>query len=144
MPCIGRAARDGVLVKGGEYLETVARVDAVALDKTGTLTEGRPRLTDVVVLDPAADEDDVLLTAARGSIVRDGSPDSVTVNGSNGVDAISVSAAGAFVRTTGLAAETAIGFGEAALDRLHIDTKLGSDSVSVSPSVFEQLQFSSV
>ncbi|MFJ4232584.1 heavy metal translocating P-type ATPase [Cellulosimicrobium cellulans] len=62
---IGRAARDGVLVKGGEFLETVARVDAVALDKTGTLTEGRPRLTDVVVLDPAADEDDVLLTAAR-------------------------------------------------------------------------------
>src|SRR5690606_23047722 len=45
--------------------ETSARVDVVALDKTGTLTEGRPRLTDVVVLDPDADRDDVLVWAAR-------------------------------------------------------------------------------
>src|SRR5699024_3659753 len=47
---IGRAARDGILIKGGEYLENSARIDAVALDKTGTLTEGRPHLNDVVVL----------------------------------------------------------------------------------------------
>ena len=62
---IGRGARDGVLVKGGEYLETSARVSAVALDKTGTLTEGRPRLTDVVVLDGTLDRADVLGWAAR-------------------------------------------------------------------------------
>jgi len=47
---IGRAAQSGVLVKGGEFLETAARVNAVALDKTGTLTRGKPRLTDVLVL----------------------------------------------------------------------------------------------
>src|SRR5699024_103896 len=62
---IGRAARDGILIKGGEYLENSARVDAVALDKTGTLTEGRPELTDVVVLDPASTREDVLTWAAR-------------------------------------------------------------------------------
>ena len=62
---IGRGARDGVLIKGGEFLETSARITAVALDKTGTLTEGRPHLTDVVVLDPALDIADVLAWAAR-------------------------------------------------------------------------------
>ncbi len=69
---IGRGARDGILIKGGEYLETAAKIDAVAVDKTGTLTEGRPQLTDVVTV-PAdlgnglhtMDENAVLELAAR-------------------------------------------------------------------------------
>lgn len=62
---IGRGAKDGILVKGGEFLETSAKIDAVALDKTGTLTEGRPRLTDVVALDPDMNRGEVLRLAAR-------------------------------------------------------------------------------
>ncbi len=62
---IGRAAKDGILIKGGEFLENSARIDAVAVDKTGTLTEGRPELTDVVVLNPAMDRAEVLTWAAR-------------------------------------------------------------------------------
>ncbi|MFZ5847668.1 MAG: heavy metal translocating P-type ATPase [Actinomycetota bacterium] len=62
---IGRAAKDGILIKGGEFLETSAKVDTVAVDKTGTLTEGRPVLTDVVVLDPTLDRTGVLEWAAR-------------------------------------------------------------------------------
>src|SRR5699024_4089021 len=56
--------RNGILIKGGEYLETSAKISAVAVDKTGTLTEGRPQLTDIFVLDPALSRLDVLRWAA--------------------------------------------------------------------------------
>jgi Cu+-exporting ATPase len=44
----GRAAEFGILFKGGEHLETTHRIDVIILDKTGTITKGKPDLTDVV------------------------------------------------------------------------------------------------
>ena len=61
---ISRAARDGILIKGGVYLERLASVRVIAFDKTGTLTRGRPVLTDVVPLDGLAPDDALRLAAS--------------------------------------------------------------------------------
>ncbi|WP_230534404.1 heavy metal translocating P-type ATPase [Microvirga roseola] len=60
---LAAGARRGLLIKGGAALETLGKVTAVALDKTGTLTEGRPQVTDVIALGEAS-EREVLEDAA--------------------------------------------------------------------------------
>lgn len=66
---IGKGAENGILIRSGDALQTAKRIDAIVLDKTGTITQGEPALTDVV---PTADfaEAEVLRLAAtleRGS-----------------------------------------------------------------------------
>lgn len=60
---IGAAAKSGLLIKGGKYLETLAKADVLLLDKTGTLTLGKPQITDVIVLN-GLNQNDVLSLAA--------------------------------------------------------------------------------
>ncbi len=52
----GVGAGNGILIKSGEALETAHRVDAVVLDKTGTVTEGRPKVTDIYALEGTEEE----------------------------------------------------------------------------------------
>jgi Zn2+/Cd2+-exporting ATPase len=101
---VGRAARDGVLVKGGQALEDLARVRTVALDKTGTLTLGHPELGDVVALDGRSDDESLalaatverrsehplarsLVTAARSRGLEIGEPDDFEALAGRGVTA---------------------------------------------------------
>jgi Cd2+/Zn2+-exporting ATPase len=62
LAAVARAARGGVLIKGGVHLENLRSLSVIAFDKTGTITTGRPSVTDIVVLQ--GDEASVLATAA--------------------------------------------------------------------------------
>lgn len=60
----GRGAQTGVLIKDAEALERMAKVDTLIVDKTGTLTEGKPKLTDVTALGGESEETILTLAAA--------------------------------------------------------------------------------
>ena len=78
---IARAAKGGVLIKGGKPLEDLGRLRALAFDKTGTLTEGKPKLTDLLLLNGQSNDDFLKMVVAVESssnhplakaVVRDG------------------------------------------------------------------------
>ena len=63
---LAAAARRGVLIKGGQYLEAFGRLRVLAFDKTGTLTRGEPDVVEVVAADGRADDDVLRIAAAFG------------------------------------------------------------------------------
>ncbi len=64
LAAIGRAAREGLLIKGGKYIETLARADVLLIDKTGTLTLGRPQIEEIVTFGDASPTEVLRLAAA--------------------------------------------------------------------------------
>lgn len=61
---IGAGAKRGLLIKGGKYLELLARADVLLIDKTGTLTLGKPQITDVIALNGLPDSEILALAAS--------------------------------------------------------------------------------
>ena len=61
---IGAGAKHGLLIKGGRYLELLAKADTLLIDKTGTLTAGQPRLTDAIGLNGWSGEEALRLAAS--------------------------------------------------------------------------------
>jgi len=61
---VGKAAEAGVLIRNGEALQTASKITAMILDKTGTITEGAPKVTDVIIADKAYTEKYILTAAS--------------------------------------------------------------------------------
>ena len=66
---IGNGARNGALVKGGEIMENLAKIDTVVFDKTGTLTRGRPEVTNIHTL--FGNEDELLRLVAEAEMISE-------------------------------------------------------------------------
>jgi len=65
---VGLGAEHGILIKNAESLELLSKVDTVVLDKTGTITKGKPEVTDIIILDKIYNENDILKLA--GSVEK--------------------------------------------------------------------------
>jgi Cd2+/Zn2+-exporting ATPase/Cu+-exporting ATPase len=63
LAAVGNAAKRGIVIKGGKYLEALAKVDTIVMDKTGTITVGRPEVTNVAPFG-TVDADELLRSAA--------------------------------------------------------------------------------
>ncbi len=63
----GKGAENGILIKGGEYLEKAHKINALVLDKTGTLTKGEPEVTDIIAISDLSEEKLLLLAASAES-----------------------------------------------------------------------------
>ena len=64
MAAIGQATKKGVIIKSGEALEKMGKVNTITFDKTGTLTYGKPEVSDITVLDPELERDTFISIAA--------------------------------------------------------------------------------
>lgn len=64
MAAIGQATKHGIIIKSGEALEKMGRIDTIAFDKTGTLTYGKLQVSDICSFDPGIDEDTLLALGA--------------------------------------------------------------------------------
>ncbi len=98
----GRGAHAGVLVKNAEALEQLARVDVLVVDKTGTLTEGKPRVTAVEVNEAVASIDDTELLRLAAAVERGSAhPLAAAVVNAAGERGVAVPPVTRFVSTTG-------------------------------------------
>ncbi|TGQ65613.1 heavy metal translocating P-type ATPase [Mesorhizobium sp. M00.F.Ca.ET.186.01.1.1] len=130
MTATGRGAHAGVLIKEAAALERFASVDTLIVDKTGTLTEGRPKLTDVVVAGDLS-EDDLLGLAASLEKGSEHPLAEAIVEGA-GMRGLTISDAADFEAATGKGVSGTVSGKRVALGNAAMMADLGIDTASVS------------
>ncbi|MER9598104.1 heavy metal translocating P-type ATPase [Mesorhizobium sp. M0244] len=137
MTATGRGALAGVLIKEAAALERFASVDTLIVDKTGTLTEGRPRLTDVVAVEGMAQDD--LLALAAGLEKGSEHPLAEAIVEGARERGVSTPEAGGFEAVTGKGVSGTVSGQKVALGNAAMMADLGIDTASVLASA-EALQ----
>ncbi|MER9637244.1 heavy metal translocating P-type ATPase [Mesorhizobium sp. M0228] len=137
MTATGRGAHAGVLIKEAAALERFASVDTLIVDKTGTLTEGRPRLTDVVAVEGMA-QDELLALAAGLEKGSEHPLAEAIVDGARG-RGVKVPDASGFEAVTGKGVSGTVSGQKGALGNAAMMADLGIDTASVLASA-EALQ----
>ncbi|RWQ29572.1 MAG: heavy metal translocating P-type ATPase [Mesorhizobium sp.] len=137
MTATGRGAHAGVLIKDAEALERFASVDTLIVDKTGTLTEGRPRLTDVVAAEGVTEDD--LLALAAGLEKGSEHPLAEAIVEGARERGVEIPDAGGFEAITGKGVSGTVSEKKVALGNAAMMADLGIDIASVSTSA-EALQ----
>ncbi len=130
MTATGRGAQAGVLIKDAEALERFSRVGTLIVDKTGTLTEGRPQLTDVVVADGIAEGE--LLSLAAGLEKGSEHPLAEAIVEGAGQRGVAVPDAQDFESVTGKGVSGMVSGRKVALGNAAMMTDLGLDIAALS------------
>ncbi len=130
MIATGRGAQEGVLIKDAEALERFSKVDTLIVDKTGTLTEGKPRLTDVL---PSGGTDEKHLLALAASLER-GSEHPLAEAIVSGAEerGLTLSDVTGFQARTGKGVEGTVGSASVALGNAAMLADLGIDPAALS------------
>ena len=129
---IGAATKRGILIKGGAALEAAGSAKVVAIDKTGTLTSGRPAVTAIVAL-PASDERAVLTVAAAVEALSE-HPLARAVTARAVEDGIAVPAASGFLALPGKGASARVVERETVVGSIRLARELGLAGDDTRPS----------
>ncbi|MER9433881.1 heavy metal translocating P-type ATPase [Mesorhizobium sp. M0618] len=130
MTATGRGAHAGVLIKEAAALERFASVDTLIVDKTGTLTEGRPKLTDVVAANGFSEEE--LLALAAGLEKGSEHPLAEAIVDGAATRGVTVAEASAFEAVTGKGVSGSVSGKTVALGNTEMMADLGVDIASIS------------
>ncbi|RWQ18814.1 heavy metal translocating P-type ATPase [Mesorhizobium sp.] len=130
MTATGRGAHAGVLIKEAAALERFASVDTLIVDKTGTLTEGRPKLTDVVATNGFSEEE--LLALAAGLEKGSEHPLAEAIVDGAATRGVTVAEASAFEAVTGKGVSGSVSGKTVALGNAAMMADLGVDTASIS------------
>jgi len=134
---LASSARNGVLIKGGAYVEAPARIDALALDKTGTITEGEPEVASVHPLGGSSERD--LLAAAAALEARSSHPLARAILARARVDGIGDTAAADTRTVPGRGVEGTVGGREIWLGSDRFAAEKGADT-ALPPALRDRIE----